>query len=123
MDESTGGAEVRRRATEHRLKNRKTIEQPNASPDLRFISEPKNSKLQFTTDYVFDDSAGAGITVYVIDTGANPSNPDFSDMLGTKRWLWPSENWWTLFLNNAFNQPYGVESDPANHGCCSHQWD
>ena len=104
--------------TKPRLEKRRPIEQPNAQPDLRFISEPKNSNLQFTTDYVFDDSAGVGITVYVIDTGANPANPDFSAMPGPTRWLWPTENWWNLFLNSAFNQPYGAQSDPANHGCC-----
>lgn len=92
--------------------------QPDAQPDLRFISEPKDSRLGLTTDYVFDDSAGEGITVYVIDTGANPSNPDFSGMPGPKRWLWPTENWWNLFLNSAFRQPFGVQSDTANHGCC-----
>ena len=78
--------------TKLQLKKRKTTGQSNAQPDLRFISEPKNSNLLFTTDYVFDDSAGAGITVYVIDTGANPSNPDFSGMPGTTRWLWPTQN-------------------------------
>ena len=101
-----------------RLEKRKTTGQPNAQPDLRFISEPKNSNLLFTRDYIFDDSAGVGTTVYVIDTGANPAHPDFSGMPGTKRWLWPSENWWNLFSNSAFNQPYGIESDPSNHGCC-----
>ena len=104
--------------TKPRLEKRRTTGLPNAPPDLRFISEPKNSNLLFTTDYIFDDSAGVGITVYVIDTGANPSNPDFSGMPGTTRWLWPSESWWNLFLNSAFKQPYGVESDTANHGSC-----
>lgn len=99
-------------------KDTKTTGQPNAQPDLRFISEPKDSTLSSTTDYVFDNSAGVGITVYVIDTGANPSNPDFSGMPGTTRWLWPTESWWNLFLNSAFRQPFGAQTDTANHGCC-----
>ena len=108
-------------STKPRLEKRKdarTTGQANAQPDLRFISEPKDSTLTFTTDYVYDDSAGVGITVYVIDTGANPFNPDFSGMPGTTRWLWPTESWWNLFLNSAFMQPFGVQSDTANHGCC-----
>lgn len=109
--------------TKSRLEKREKSEttgQANAQPDLRFISEPKNSDLEFTTDYVFDHSAGVGMTVYVIDTGASPSNPDFSGMPGNTRWLWPSENWWNIFLNKnqAFNSPFGVQADTANHGCC-----
>lgn len=104
--------------TKPRLEERQTTGQPNAQPDLRFISEPKGSTISYTTDYVFDDSAGVGITVYVIDTGANPSNPEFSGMPGTTRWLWPTESWWNLFLNSAFTQPFGAQTDTANHGCC-----
>lgn len=58
------------------------------------------------------------MTAYVVDTGANPDNPDFADMLGTTEWLWPTEELWNQYAVDAFEEPYESLTDPANHGCC-----
>jgi subtilisin family serine protease len=53
-----------------------TVTQNNAPDGLSRIS---HAKIEQGTSwhYVYDDSAGQGITAYVIDTGINISHPDF----------------------------------------------
>ena len=51
----------------------------NADPDL--------------TRYWFDDSAGNGVNVYVVDTGANLDHSEFSYSNQRTRWLLPSAAW------------------------------
>lgn len=52
------------------------ITQTNANPELVQLSQPPTTKgfspsNQVSQNYVFDDSAGQGVTIYIIDTGAN----------------------------------------------------
>ncbi len=104
--------------SKQRLKKRTTTSQPNAPADLRFISQPKGAIIDDTEEYSYDDSAGEGITVYVVDSGANPDNPDFDLMEGEIEWLWPTEEEWNLLTIPGFDQPYKSETDPSNHGSC-----
>lgn len=50
-----------------------TIMQTNAPPGLNRLSHARAG----TQGYVFDDSAGAGITAYVVDTGVRVTHADF----------------------------------------------
>ncbi|KAF6238977.1 hypothetical protein HO173_002849 [Letharia columbiana] len=85
---------------EHDLAKREDVDgkQESAPPELRFVSQPKGVGLDLRGDeddlggnvvpyYAYSSAAGEGVTVYVIDSGANPSNPEYIGMLGTKRWL------------------------------------
>lgn len=101
-----------------RLRNRETTEQFFAPADLRFISQPRNGKIEATSQYVFDDSAGENITIYVVDTGANPESPDFSHMMGKTDWLWPSEEIWNSLSEKDFDEPYKSYTDLGDHGSC-----
>lgn len=56
-----------------RMKRGPYTKQPNAPRQLRFISLPedKNNDLDGNTDYVYDENAGKGAHVYVVDSGLN----------------------------------------------------
>ena len=103
-----------------RLRKRDTTYQSGAPPDLRFISEPKSPDFSVddTDSYEYDDSAGEGALVYVVDTGANIDNPDYKDMEVQPQWLWPPEEVWNDLARGDFSQPYRSYTDYSNHGSC-----
>lgn len=74
-------------------------------PDLIFISTPpgKNS----VASYSYFAAAGEGITVYVMDTGLNPSNNEFSSGV-VERWMYAQGSQETESDENAFG-----------HGSCA----
>jgi len=43
-----------------------------------FISLPDQERLSDFKDFVYDKSAGTGVNVYIVDTGAGLSNDDVS---------------------------------------------
>ncbi|KAF6225905.1 hypothetical protein HO133_009908 [Letharia lupina] len=111
---------------EHDLAKREEVDgkQESAPPELRFVSQPKGVGLDLRGDeddlggnvvpyYAYSSAAGEGVTVYVIDSGTNPSNPEYIGMLGTKRWLEIDEEYW---LKHA-SVP-STETDEQNHGSC-----
>ena len=97
--------------------------QESAPPELRFVSQPDGVDLDLSGDddlggnivpyYAYDTVAGEGFTVYVIDSGANPTNPDYVGMLGSKRWLDTDEEYWEkhAVIPN-------TETDEQDHGSC-----
>lgn len=103
-----------------RLRKRDTVFQSDAPPDLRFISEPKGPDLSVddTDRYDYDESAGEGAFVYVIDSGANLDNPDYYEMEVEPQWLWPTEQVWNDLTSADFFQPYESFTDDSNHGSC-----
>ncbi len=101
-----------------RLKNRETKPQQNAPANLRFVSQPRDQTVEATSDYVYEESAGEGITIYVVDTGANSFSLDIDEMSGEVEWLWPSEELWVSMTREGFDEDYKQHSDPGNHGCC-----
>lgn len=92
-----------------RLWKRVGTSQPEARPELRFISQPKGIPVSDTQDYVWVDGGGRGVTVYVVDSGAYPGNSEFFDMPGSKRWLKP--------VSTSFPSQL-TETDEAGHGSC-----
>lgn len=63
-----------------------TTQPPPVSADLSFVSNPPN---HVGDGYVYYSAAGKGITVYVIDCGADALNKDFSSGV-IKRWIYAS---------------------------------
>ncbi|KAL8688072.1 MAG: hypothetical protein Q9218_005924 [Villophora microphyllina] len=61
----------------------------NAAPEMVFVSLPPDEKLGDYRDFVYDKSAGAGVTIYIIDTGAGLGNAEeFSKFVDpNKRWI------------------------------------
>lgn len=70
--------------------------QYRSPPELTFVSQPEGIELSQLHDYVFNETGGRNVSVYVFDSGANIANPDFLSMPGgIKRgsitWLWPKD--------------------------------
>ena len=101
-----------------RLRNRETKPQENAPANLRFVSQPRDQMIEGTSDYVYEESAGEGITIYVVDTGANRQSLDIDEMSGKVEWLWPSEELWVSMTEEDFDEDYKKYTDPGDHGCC-----
>lgn len=81
------------------------VRQPQAIAALAFISSPPET--QAIEDYLNYSAAGEGITIYVIDSGLNPSHTEFS--LGVvKRWI---------DANGAAKTE--ADDDPNSHGTCT----
>lgn len=49
--------------------------QQDASDALAFVSWPSGQPAPSPDKYYFDDSNGEGVTVYILDTGANLDSP------------------------------------------------
>jgi subtilisin family serine protease len=105
--QSTNTSDISKRVNGSRL-----ISQNDALASLRVVSQPHNvTIIDLTDNYKYNSAAGSGITVYLIDTGANPQNSEYYLMPGTKRWMFPQ---------NA-GEPGAVlrtQSDEQNHGSC-----
>ena len=98
------------------LRKRDLWSQYPATPELRFVSQPRDpfQQIWYTQDYVYDETAGKGITVYVIDSGMNSDNSDISNSAtasGGYRWLWPTKAFWKK------GRPQ-TEDDQTGHGSC-----
>ncbi|KAL8673770.1 MAG: hypothetical protein Q9168_001831 [Polycauliona sp. 1 TL-2023] len=104
---------------------------PNASPlpakdtlvrqryspeEMKFLSQPEDLKLGNFENYVYQESGGRDVLVYISDTGANLANTEFTEITGGSniarrvRWL--------------FGQGGGavdtdeVDLSPKGHGSC-----
>ncbi|KAK2027498.1 subtilisin-like protein [Colletotrichum zoysiae] len=87
-----------------------SVVQTNAQPALAAISLPLELNAEGYTPsnysgYVYPKEAGKGVTVYLIDTGANPNHREFKDAKGTKRWLFATQD--------------RAERDGRDHGSCT----
>lgn len=50
--------------------------QPNAAPEMVFISQQSGVSVStYKGNYLYDDSAGQGVNVYILDTGAYTNLP------------------------------------------------
>ncbi|RDW94302.1 hypothetical protein BP5796_00065 [Coleophoma crateriformis] len=85
-------------------KNRAVTLQTDALPELKAMSQPDGADVNTLAAFAHDKTGGAGITVYVVDTGANPDHSEWINMPGEKRFI--------------FLTPGDTESDPGRHGSC-----
>ena len=46
-------------------------------PELTFISQPEGMELSQLYHYVFNETGGRDVFIYVFDSGVNTTNPDF----------------------------------------------
>jgi hypothetical protein len=58
----------------HYKRDERIIEQTNQLPELFVISQPEGIPLSQLTSFNYQSTAGRDITVYIIDSGANPNN-------------------------------------------------
>lgn len=88
------------------------VNETGVPDEQKFISQPKDpfTPVSDTVDYVYDEIAGEGITIYVIDSGIRMDHMEFRHLLNPPiRWLWPS------FLQNT---SASEETDHIGHGTC-----
>lgn len=73
------------------------------------------SLIDLVHDYKYNSAAGEGITVYVVDSGANTFLSEYRGMVGSKRWLFPVDrNFQGPIQGNWPN----TETDETGHGTC-----
>ncbi|EMT67541.1 hypothetical protein FOC4_g10005640 [Fusarium odoratissimum] len=72
-----------------------------AQPELQMFSTAPGKK---PSGYVYDDKAGQGVTIYVLDEGFNLRHKEFTSSPGRKRWI--------------FSKGASGENDPDGHGSC-----
>jgi len=59
----------------HRKRDGSILMQQNARVDLKVISQASGVPLSGLPGYAYDSRGGRGISVYVMDTGIDPSHP------------------------------------------------
>ena len=100
---------VHHRGSFPRKKRAPPTTQPNAPEELAVVSQPKNQLVpMIPSEYQYDPSGGKGITVYVVDSGAGTQNPEYINIPGSKRWLFPGFG----------PTPDKDQDDKRNHGSC-----
>ncbi|TQN69480.1 Subtilisin-like protease 3, partial [Colletotrichum shisoi] len=72
---------------------------------IHLSSQPPSSSLKDLPGYRYASEAGKGVTIYVMDSGANSRNPEWAGMTGTKEFL---------YVADAERE----ERDTRNHGTC-----
>ncbi|EFQ36435.1 subtilase [Colletotrichum graminicola M1.001] len=68
---------------------------PVAATSLMTLSQPPEFASYNPDDmpgYAYPESAGKGVTVYIIDTGATPTHDEYKQSPGNKRWIFIDEN-------------------------------
>ncbi|KAF6817062.1 hypothetical protein CPLU01_13698 [Colletotrichum plurivorum] len=79
--------------------------QSDALDELKVISQPAGANLADLPGYGYPAEAGKGVTIYVIDTGANAQNTEWTGMPGKKGFM---------YAPGASQE----ETDFLNHGSC-----
>lgn len=59
------------------------INSPSAGKEMAFISLPENRNINEYHDFVYDQTAGMGVNLYIVDTGASLSNTEVSWILSS----------------------------------------
>ncbi|KAF5594965.1 hypothetical protein FPCIR_4589 [Fusarium pseudocircinatum] len=72
-----------------------------AQPELQMFSTAPGKK---PSGYTYDEKAGQGVTIYVLDEGFNLKHKEFTSSPGRKRWI--------------FSKGASGENDPDGHGSC-----
>ncbi|CVK86002.1 uncharacterized protein FMAN_06560 [Fusarium mangiferae] len=72
-----------------------------AQPELQMFSTAPGKK---PSGYTYDEKAGQGVTIYVLDEGFNLRHKEFTSSSGRKRWI--------------FSKGVSGENDPDGHGSC-----
>ncbi|KAK1689609.1 peptidase S8/S53 domain-containing protein [Colletotrichum godetiae] len=79
--------------------------QSDAVDELKAISQPSGASIADLPGFGYASEAGKGVTIYVIDTGANAENSEWTGMTGTKGFM---------YAPGATKD----ETDFLNHGSC-----
>lgn len=100
--------------------------QSGAVEELRVISQPPGAALNNLPAYGYAAEGGKGVTIYVMDSGANTDNPVRRDLLLTAvlkdhTLTRDEQEWYSMPGNSSFIYTPGSrenEFDPMGHGSC-----
>ncbi|KAK2008088.1 subtilisin-like protein [Colletotrichum eremochloae] len=92
-----------------KIRKRAMVEQENAPTELVMLSQPPRVGLSTLKSYTYDDSAGAGVTVYVLDKGYNTQNSEYAGMAVKPRWI---------FAGSQADDPVMDDLAHDGHGSC-----
>ncbi|KAI9840478.1 MAG: hypothetical protein M1837_001584 [Sclerophora amabilis] len=92
------------------VKSGDLVKQIDATTDLKMISTPKYSFAENSLNYVFREPGGRGITIYIQDTGADPTSTEWINSPGLKRWIMSGDPFQEIYDDR--------EDDPGDHGDC-----
>ena len=90
--------------------------QANAPDDLKVLAQPSPLPLSKVKSYVYNDNAGEGIYIYVLDRGFNPENSDFTNMVHPPQ----KRDWLFVPSLNPYDTgwPDYTDSREPGHGSC-----
>ena len=91
-----------------------TVNAHNVEKEVAFISLPSGEALG--TDFVYDDTAGTGQTVYIVDTGAGLGNTDVSFLIPKAEKMWLKNHTGVLQIRCSECKI------PPSHRCKSERW-
>ncbi|KAF8253269.1 hypothetical protein K440DRAFT_642250 [Wilcoxina mikolae CBS 423.85] len=86
---------------------------PNEEWSLREISRPPKVKFNTWKDYLYHESAGNGVWVYIQDTGLNLQNAEIRRLEHTPEWIFVDD-----IPGQSVNHPATDYYDYHNHGTC-----
>lgn len=76
---------------------------------MAFLSQPQGVKWTPSVDtYYYDQSAGSGATIYMCDSGADPTHAEFAHIRNS--WRWAGPDWETP------DNPGTTQADPYGYG-------
>ncbi|WQF83596.1 Putative peptidase S8/S53 domain, peptidase S8, subtilisin, Ser-active [Colletotrichum destructivum] len=93
-----------------RIRKRAVVKQDRAPTELIMFSQPPLVDLAVLKSYTYDDSAGADITVYVLDSGYYTRNTEYTGMAIKPRWI---------FAGAQADRSVEEDADPGGHGSCA----
>lgn len=100
--------------------------QTGAVEELRVISQPPHTSLDDLPDFGYAAEGGEGVTIYVLDSGANPKNPVRLDLLliivlKDQTLTCGEQEWYNMPGDKSFMYSPGAPlyaSDFMGHGSC-----
>ncbi|KAI8200772.1 Subtilisin-like protease 2 [Colletotrichum sp. SAR 10_65] len=93
-----------------RIRKRAVVKQAGAPTELIMLSQPPGVDLKTLNTYAYDDSAGADITVYSLDSGYYTKNAEYTGMAVKPRWI---------FAGSQEEKPVENDLNPIGHGTCA----
>ncbi|KAH0421621.1 hypothetical protein CcaCcLH18_13324 [Colletotrichum camelliae] len=93
-----------------RIRKRAVVKQASAPTELVMLSQPPGVDLKTLNTYTYDDSAGAEITVYVLNSGYYARNAEYTSIAVKPRWI---------FAGSQEEKSVEENLDPDGHGTCA----
>ncbi|KAG9245465.1 peptidase S8/S53 domain-containing protein [Calycina marina] len=76
-----------------KIQARQQIKQRGATADVRFFNWQQGHKFtDFANNFVYDSSAGSDVPLYIVDSGADLTHPEFTQIASKASWLFAGDD-------------------------------